>query len=210
MSCSVVQGVEPINEHGLLSLLMGRLVQERLVLTVEPCIYHQTPLDQALANPAQTCFINSQVLARLLGFWRVSLLPQFYLSVSVFFRGWFHQRSFRNQSCDNESLTLSYDIPDTELSFSNMLILFLPFYTSWISFEIWFDHVWLTILSLLCADSHWRWHDSDSGWCRAADLCPSHHGGDWCFHGWLCKNLQLCHQVEKLRMTFPRHTSTYR
>ncbi|GLD71389.1 xaa-Pro dipeptidase, partial [Lates japonicus] len=37
------EGVECINEPGLISLLMGRLVQERLGLTVEPCIYHQTP-----------------------------------------------------------------------------------------------------------------------------------------------------------------------
>uniref|UniRef100_A0A672ZIV2 Xaa-Pro dipeptidase n=1 Tax=Sphaeramia orbicularis TaxID=375764 RepID=A0A672ZIV2_9TELE len=63
------EGVERINEPGLRSLRMGRLVQERMVLTVEPGIYFINHLlDQALANPAQSCFINSQVLARFRGF----------------------------------------------------------------------------------------------------------------------------------------------
>ncbi|XP_075903136.1 xaa-Pro dipeptidase [Nelusetta ayraudi] len=63
------EGVERSDEPGLKSLRMGRLVQERMVLTVEPGIYFINHLlDQALANPAQSCFINNQVLARLRGF----------------------------------------------------------------------------------------------------------------------------------------------
>uniref|UniRef100_A0A4W6EK41 Xaa-Pro dipeptidase n=1 Tax=Lates calcarifer TaxID=8187 RepID=A0A4W6EK41_LATCA len=63
------EGVERINEPGLRSLRMGRLVQERMVLTVEPGIYFINHLlDQALANPVQSCFINNQVLARFRGF----------------------------------------------------------------------------------------------------------------------------------------------
>ena len=68
------QGLERIDEPGLKSLRMGRLVQERMVLTVEPGIYFINHLlDQALANPAQSCFINNQVLARFRGFGGVSL-----------------------------------------------------------------------------------------------------------------------------------------
>ncbi|XP_070687898.1 xaa-Pro dipeptidase-like [Pempheris klunzingeri] len=63
------EGVERIDEPGLRSLRMGRLVQERMVLTVEPGIYFINHLlDQALANPAQSCFINNQALARFRGF----------------------------------------------------------------------------------------------------------------------------------------------
>uniref|UniRef100_A0A672IHT8 Xaa-Pro dipeptidase n=1 Tax=Salarias fasciatus TaxID=181472 RepID=A0A672IHT8_SALFA len=63
------EGVDRINEPGLKSLRMGRLVQERMVLTVEPGIYFINHLlDQALANPAQSCFINNQELARFRGF----------------------------------------------------------------------------------------------------------------------------------------------
>ncbi len=81
---TVVQGVERIEEPGLSSLRMGRLVQERMVLTVEPGIYFINHLlDQALANPAQSCFINNQVLARFRGFGGVSLPAQFYLVVFV-------------------------------------------------------------------------------------------------------------------------------
>ncbi|XP_023851470.1 xaa-Pro dipeptidase [Salvelinus sp. IW2-2015] len=62
-------GIERVNEPGLKSLRMGRLVQERMVLTVEPGIYFINHLlDQALANPAQSCFINNEVLARFRGF----------------------------------------------------------------------------------------------------------------------------------------------
>uniref|UniRef100_A0AAX7TH77 Xaa-Pro dipeptidase n=1 Tax=Astatotilapia calliptera TaxID=8154 RepID=A0AAX7TH77_ASTCA len=63
------EGIERIDEPGLKSLRMGRLVQERMVLTVEPGIYFINHLlNQALANPAQSCFINNQVLARFRGF----------------------------------------------------------------------------------------------------------------------------------------------
>uniref|UniRef100_A0A3Q3WT95 Xaa-Pro dipeptidase n=1 Tax=Mola mola TaxID=94237 RepID=A0A3Q3WT95_MOLML len=63
------EGVEHIDEPGLKSLRMGRLVQERMVLTVEPGIYFINHLlDEALADPKQSCFINSQVLARFRGF----------------------------------------------------------------------------------------------------------------------------------------------
>uniref|UniRef100_A0AAQ5YU43 Xaa-Pro dipeptidase n=1 Tax=Amphiprion ocellaris TaxID=80972 RepID=A0AAQ5YU43_AMPOC len=63
------EGVDRINEPGLRSLRMGRLVQERMVLTVEPGIYFINHLlDQALANSTQSCFINNQVLARFRGF----------------------------------------------------------------------------------------------------------------------------------------------
>uniref|UniRef100_A0A7N8XYL0 Xaa-Pro dipeptidase n=1 Tax=Mastacembelus armatus TaxID=205130 RepID=A0A7N8XYL0_9TELE len=63
------EGIERINEPGLRSLRMGRLVLERMVLTVEPGVYFINHLlDQALANPAQSCFINNQVLARFRGF----------------------------------------------------------------------------------------------------------------------------------------------
>lgn len=73
-NCHCVQGVERIDEPGLKSLRMGRLVQERMVLTVEPGIYFISHLlDQALANPAQSCFINSNVLARFRGFGGVSV-----------------------------------------------------------------------------------------------------------------------------------------
>uniref|UniRef100_A0A3Q2ZE60 Xaa-Pro dipeptidase n=1 Tax=Kryptolebias marmoratus TaxID=37003 RepID=A0A3Q2ZE60_KRYMA len=63
------EGVERINEPGLRSLRMGRLVRERMVLTVEPGIYFINHLlDQALADPAQSCFIDNQVLPRFRGF----------------------------------------------------------------------------------------------------------------------------------------------
>ncbi|KAM9544645.1 xaa-Pro dipeptidase-like isoform 2-T2 [Salvelinus alpinus] len=62
-------GIERVNEPGLKSLRMGRLVQERMVLTVEPGIYFINHLlDQALANPAQSCFINNEVLTRFRSF----------------------------------------------------------------------------------------------------------------------------------------------
>ena len=69
-----VQGVVRNTEvPGLRNLRMGRLVQERMVLTVEPGIYFINHLlDQALADPAQSCFFDSQVLARFRGFGGVS------------------------------------------------------------------------------------------------------------------------------------------
>uniref|UniRef100_A0A3Q3X0R3 Peptidase M24 domain-containing protein n=1 Tax=Mola mola TaxID=94237 RepID=A0A3Q3X0R3_MOLML len=85
--CIIVQGVERINEPGLVNLLMGRPVQERMVLTVEPGIYFINHLlDEALADPKQSCFINSQVLARFRGFGGVSLSAKFYLVVQYTFR----------------------------------------------------------------------------------------------------------------------------
>ena len=67
--------MERIDEPGLKSLRMGRLVRERMVLTVEPGIYFINHLlDQALANAAQSCFIDNQVLARFRGFGGVSLI----------------------------------------------------------------------------------------------------------------------------------------
>uniref|UniRef100_A0A3P9IAG1 Xaa-Pro dipeptidase n=1 Tax=Oryzias latipes TaxID=8090 RepID=A0A3P9IAG1_ORYLA len=63
------EGVDRIDEPGLRSLRMARLVQERMVLTVEPGIYFINHLlDQALSNPAQSCFINDHMLARFRGF----------------------------------------------------------------------------------------------------------------------------------------------
>ncbi|MCI4378933.1 hypothetical protein PGIGA_G00221930 [Pangasianodon gigas] len=63
------EGVERVDEPGLRSLRMGRVVQERMVLTVEPGIYfiHHL-LDQALASPQQCAFINADVLARFRNF----------------------------------------------------------------------------------------------------------------------------------------------
>uniref|UniRef100_W5M1I3 Xaa-Pro dipeptidase n=1 Tax=Lepisosteus oculatus TaxID=7918 RepID=W5M1I3_LEPOC len=63
------EGVERIDEPGLRSLRTGRVLQERMVLTVEPGIYFiDHLLDQALASPAQSCFINRDVLSRFRGF----------------------------------------------------------------------------------------------------------------------------------------------
>uniref|UniRef100_A0A3Q1FS86 Xaa-Pro dipeptidase n=1 Tax=Acanthochromis polyacanthus TaxID=80966 RepID=A0A3Q1FS86_9TELE len=63
------EGVDRVDEPGLRSLRMGRLVQERMVLTVEPGIYFINHLlDQALADSTQSCFIDNQVLARFRGF----------------------------------------------------------------------------------------------------------------------------------------------
>uniref|UniRef100_H3CBZ2 Xaa-Pro dipeptidase n=1 Tax=Tetraodon nigroviridis TaxID=99883 RepID=H3CBZ2_TETNG len=63
------EGTERVDEPGLRSLRMGRVVQERMVLTVEPGLYFiQHLLDQALAEPAQSCFINRQVLDRFRAF----------------------------------------------------------------------------------------------------------------------------------------------
>lgn len=67
--------MERVDEPGLKSLRMGRVVQERMVLTVEPGIYFiQHLLDQALASPQQCGFINADVLARFQNFGGVSNL----------------------------------------------------------------------------------------------------------------------------------------
>lgn len=63
------EGIERIDEPGLKSLRMGRVVQERMVLTVEPGIYFINHLlDTALNSPAQCGFINNGVLTRFRGF----------------------------------------------------------------------------------------------------------------------------------------------
>ncbi|GCC21308.1 hypothetical protein chiPu_0019775 [Chiloscyllium punctatum] len=62
-------GVERIDEPGLRSLRTTRELLQGMVLTIEPGIYFiDMLLDQALADPAQACFINSDVLARFRGF----------------------------------------------------------------------------------------------------------------------------------------------
>ncbi|XP_064414568.1 xaa-Pro dipeptidase isoform X2 [Latimeria chalumnae] len=63
------EGVERIDLPGLKSLRTARVLQERMVLTVEPGIYFiDHLLDKALAEPTQSCFINSEVLQRFRGF----------------------------------------------------------------------------------------------------------------------------------------------
>lgn len=63
------EGVDRIDLPGLKSLRTARALQERMVLTIEPGIYFiDHVLDQALANPSQSCFINNQVLQRFRGF----------------------------------------------------------------------------------------------------------------------------------------------
>uniref|UniRef100_A0A8C2G0J8 Xaa-Pro dipeptidase n=1 Tax=Cyprinus carpio TaxID=7962 RepID=A0A8C2G0J8_CYPCA len=63
------EGIERIDEPGLKSLRIVHLVQERMVLTVEPGIYFiKHLLDQALNSPAQCGFINNDVLTRFRGF----------------------------------------------------------------------------------------------------------------------------------------------
>jgi Xaa-Pro dipeptidase len=63
------EGVTRINEPGLKSLRTARVLCEGMVLTIEPGIYFiQHLLDQALANPAQACFINREMLQRFHGF----------------------------------------------------------------------------------------------------------------------------------------------
>ncbi|XP_073706467.1 xaa-Pro dipeptidase-like [Garra rufa] len=63
------EGIERIDEPGLKSLRMGRVVQERMVLTVEPGIYFINHLlDKALNSQEQCGFINNDVLTRFRGF----------------------------------------------------------------------------------------------------------------------------------------------
>ncbi|XP_067245513.1 xaa-Pro dipeptidase-like [Chanodichthys erythropterus] len=63
------EGTERVDEPGLKSLRMGRVVQERMVLTVEPGIYFINHLlDKALNSPDQCGFINNDVLNRFRGF----------------------------------------------------------------------------------------------------------------------------------------------
>ncbi|XP_074067593.1 xaa-Pro dipeptidase isoform X2 [Macrotis lagotis] len=63
------EGVERIDEPGLRSLRTARKLEQGMVLTVEPGIYFiDHLLDQALANPAQACFIDNHILQRFRGF----------------------------------------------------------------------------------------------------------------------------------------------
>ncbi|XP_072488134.1 xaa-Pro dipeptidase isoform X2 [Notamacropus eugenii] len=63
------EGVERIDEPGLRSLRTARSLEQGMVLTVEPGIYFiDHLLDQALADPAQACFINNHILQRFRGF----------------------------------------------------------------------------------------------------------------------------------------------
>ncbi|XP_062997408.1 xaa-Pro dipeptidase isoform X2 [Elgaria multicarinata webbii] len=63
------EGVERIDLPGLRSLRTARALVQGMVLTVEPGIYFiDHVLDEALANPAQACFIDNEVLARFRGF----------------------------------------------------------------------------------------------------------------------------------------------
>lgn len=55
-------------EPGVSYLRLTRALQPRMFLTVEPGLYFNDPtLDKALRNPAQSKFINEQVLARFRG-----------------------------------------------------------------------------------------------------------------------------------------------
>lgn len=64
-----------MDEPGLKSLRMGRVVQERMVLTVEPGIYFINHLlDKALNSPDQCGFINNDVLNRFRGFGGVRII----------------------------------------------------------------------------------------------------------------------------------------
>ncbi|KAL6053631.1 hypothetical protein STEG23_018864, partial [Scotinomys teguina] len=63
------EGVERIDEPGLRSLRTARHLEPGMVLTVEPGIYFiDHLLDQALADPAQACFFNLEVLQRFRNF----------------------------------------------------------------------------------------------------------------------------------------------
>ncbi|MEE6513882.1 hypothetical protein FKM82_021727 [Ascaphus truei] len=69
MSECYPEGVDRIDLPGLKSLRTARVLQERMVLTIEPGIYFiDHVLDQAWADPAQSCFINNEVLQRFRGF----------------------------------------------------------------------------------------------------------------------------------------------
>ncbi|XP_075290280.1 xaa-Pro dipeptidase isoform X2 [Opisthocomus hoazin] len=63
------EGVERIDLPGLRSLRTARSLEPGMVLTIEPGIYFiDHLLDQALQDPAQSCFINNDLLRRFRGF----------------------------------------------------------------------------------------------------------------------------------------------
>ncbi|XP_054856729.1 xaa-Pro dipeptidase [Eublepharis macularius] len=63
------EGVERIDLPGLRSLRTARVLEQGMVLTVEPGIYFiDHLLDQALASPAQARFLNNSILPRFRGF----------------------------------------------------------------------------------------------------------------------------------------------
>lgn len=67
------QGVERIDKPGLRSLRTARRLEPGMVLTVEPGIYFiDHLLDEALADPARSCFFNRDVLQHYRGFGGVS------------------------------------------------------------------------------------------------------------------------------------------
>nr|XP_033797154.1 xaa-Pro dipeptidase [Geotrypetes seraphini] len=63
------EGVDRIDLPGLKSLRTARILQAGMVLTIEPGIYFiDHLLDQALADPTQSCYINNDVLQRFRNF----------------------------------------------------------------------------------------------------------------------------------------------
>lgn len=57
------EGVERIDEPGIRSLRTGRILEENMILTIEPGIYFiDYVLNEALNNPEQAAFINEDVL----------------------------------------------------------------------------------------------------------------------------------------------------
>ncbi|XP_064315622.1 xaa-Pro dipeptidase isoform X2 [Phalacrocorax carbo] len=63
------EGVNRIDLPGLRSLRTARTLEQGMVLTIEPGIYFiDHLLDQALRDPAQSCFINNDILQRFRGF----------------------------------------------------------------------------------------------------------------------------------------------
>uniref|UniRef100_A0AAA9T368 Peptidase D n=1 Tax=Bos taurus TaxID=9913 RepID=A0AAA9T368_BOVIN len=63
------EGVDRIDEPGLQRLRTARHLEPRMVLTVEPGIYFiDHLLDEALADPARSCFFNREVLQRFRAF----------------------------------------------------------------------------------------------------------------------------------------------
>ncbi|XP_074957501.1 xaa-Pro dipeptidase isoform X2 [Phalacrocorax aristotelis] len=63
------EGVNRIDLPGLRSLRTARTLEQGMVLTIEPGIYFiDHLLDQALRDPAQSCFINNDILQHFRGF----------------------------------------------------------------------------------------------------------------------------------------------